>query len=335
MVNWRAAPGAGRVSMKIHSFLVAAIVLGGVAWMTQAAGQSYPQRPVRVLVGLAPGGGTDTYARLISQKLTDTMGQQFVVDNRPGAGGNVAGEMAARATPDGYTLWVATPTSVINPHLFRSVRYDVLKDFAPVVQLVNSQFVLSVRSSVPIHSVKELIAQARSQPGKLQYASSGVGSSNHLAGELFKTMAGIDLAHVPYKGAGPALSALLAGEVGVIFSSSASVIGHAKAGRVRMLAVTGPKRTPIAPDIPTIAEAGVPGYSVTGWYGLVTAAKTPKAVIERLNSAVNAGLPELRERYANLGADVSGGTAAEFGAFIKSEHEKWAGVVKLSGARVD
>ncbi len=335
MVNWRAAPGAGRVSMKIHSFLVAAMVLGGAAWMTQAAGQSYPQRPVRVLVGLAPGGGTDTYARIISQKLTDTLGQQFIVDNRPSAGGNVAGELAARAVPDGYTLWVATPTSVINPNLWRDVRYDVLKDFAPVVQLVDSQFVLSVRNTVPVTSVKELIAYARSQPQTVAYASSGVGSSNHLAGELFKTMAGIDLVHIPYKGAGPAISALLAGEVGVIFSSSASVIGHAKAGRVRILAVTGLKRTPIAPDIPTIAESGVPGYSVSGWYGFVTAAKTPKAVIERLNTAVNNALPELRERYASLGADVSGGTAAEFGVFLKSEHEKWARVVKLSGAKVD
>ena len=321
--------------MRIHALLAAAIAACGAVGAMQAVAQAYPQRPVRVLVGLAPGGGTDTYARLISQKLTETMGQQFIVDNRPGAGGNVAGEMAARATPDGHTLWVATPTSVINPHLFSTLHYDVLRDFAPVVQLVNSQFVLSVRASVPIHSVKELIAQAKAQPGKLQYASSGVGSSNHLAGELFKSLAGIDLAHVPYKGAGPAISALLAGEVGIVFSSSASIIGHANAGRVRILGVTGPKRTPIAPDIPTIAEAGVPGYAVTGWYGLVAPAKTPRAVIERLNAAVNAGLPDLRERYAKLGADISGGTAAEFGAFIKAEHEKWARVVKLSGAKVN
>jgi tripartite-type tricarboxylate transporter receptor subunit TctC len=327
------------------------MVLSGAAWMAQAAGQptstgpstelrtgsglAYPARPVRVLVGLAPGGGTDTYARIISQKLTDTLGQQFIVDNRPSAGGNVAGELAARAVPDGYTLWVATPTSVINPHLWRDVRYDVLNDFAPVVQLVDSQFVLSVRNTVPVSSVQELIKYAQSQPKKVAYASSGVGSSNHLAGELFKTMAGIDLVHIPYKGAGPALGALLAGEVGVIFSSSASVIGHAKAGRIRILAMTGPKRTPVAPDVPTIAESGVPGYSVTGWYGFVTPAKTPKAVIERLNAAVNSALPELRERYASLGADVSGGTPAEFGVFLRNEHEKWARVVKLSGAKVE
>jgi len=183
--------------------------------------------------------------------------------------------------------------------------------------------------------VKELIAYSKSQSQKVSYASSGVGSSNHLAGELFRTMAGIELTHVPYKGAGPALNALLAGEVGVIFSSSASVIGHARAGRVRMLAVTGPKRTPIAPDIPTIAEAGVPGYSVTGWYGFVAPARTPRGVIERLNKAVNDALPGLRERYASFGADVSGGTAAEFGAFLRSEHEKWGRAVKLSGAKVE
>jgi len=290
---------------------------------------------VRVLVGLAPGGGTDTYARIISGKLTETLGQQFIVDNRPSAGGNVAGELAAHAVADGYTLLVATPTSVINAHLFSNLRYDVLKDFAPVVQLVNSQFVLSVRASVPVSSVKELIALAKAQAGKLAYASSGVGSSNHLAGELFKTLAGIEMAHIPYKGAGPALGAVLAGEVGVIFSSSASVIGHARAGRVRMLAVTGPKRTPIMPEIPTIAESGVPGYSVTGWYGLVAPVKTPRAVVGRLNAAVNDSLPALRERYASLGADVSGGTAAEFGAFLRNEHEKWGRVVKLSGARVE
>jgi tripartite-type tricarboxylate transporter receptor subunit TctC len=322
-------------------FLVVSVLGAALPAMANAqaastgSGQAYPSRPVRVLVGLAPGGGTDTYARLISGKLTDTTGQQFIVDNRPSAGGNVAGETVARALPDGYTLWVATPTSVINPHLFSSVRYDILKDFAPVVQLVNSQFVLSVRTSVPVNSVQELITMAKAQPGKLSYASSGIGSSNHLAGELFKSMAGINLAHVPYKGAGPALNAVLAGEVGVIFSSSASVIGHAKAGRVRILGMTGVKRTPIAPDIPTIAEAGVPGYSVLGWYGIVAPAKTPKAVIEKLNADVNKALPELRERYAALGADIAGGTAAEFGAFIKAEHEKWAKVVKIAGAKVE
>jgi tripartite-type tricarboxylate transporter receptor subunit TctC len=319
----------------MRAWLAAVTMASGAAVAADAVAQAYPSRPVRVLVGLAPGGGTDTYARLISQRLTETLGQQFIVDNRPSAGGNIAGEMAARAAPDGYTLWVVTPTSVINPHLFRDLRYNVLRDFAPVVQLVNAQFVLSVRNSVPVSSVKELIAYSKSQPQKVSYASSGVGSSNHLAGELFKTMAGIDLAHIPYKGAGPALNALLAGEVGIIFSSSASVIGHAKAGRVRMLAVTGPKRTPIAPDIPTIAESGVPGYSVTGWYGLVTPAGTPKVAIERLNKAVNDALPGLRERYASFGADISGGSAAEFGAFLKSEHEKWGRAVKLSGAKVE
>src|SRR5688500_2822724 len=319
----------------MRAWLAAVTMASGVAVAADAVAQAYPSRPVRVLVGLAPGGGTDTYARLISQRLTETLGQQFIVDNRPWAGGNIAGAIAARAAPDGYTLWVVTPTSVINPHLFRDLRYNVLKDFAPVVQLVNAQFVLSVRNSVPVSSVKELIAYSKSQPQKVAYASSGVGSSNHLAGELFRTMAGIELAHIPYKGAGPALNALLAGEVGVNFSSSASVIGHAKAGRVRMLAVTGPKRTPIAPDIPTIAESGVPGYSVTGWYGLVTPAGTPRATIERLNTAVNDALPGLRERYASFGADISGGSAAEFGAFLKSEHEKWGRAVKLSGAKVE
>ena len=316
-----------------YLFLVPCLLsLGYGCASAQAAstgsGQAYPERPVRVLVGLAPGGGTDTYARIISGKLSDVLGQQFVVDNRPGAGGNVAGDLAARAPADGYTLLVATPTHVINPHLWRNSRFDVLKDFAPVVQLVSSQFVLSVRTTVPAGSVQELIALAKAEGGKLAYASSGVGGTNHLSGELFKTLAGIEMAHVPFKGAGPALSALLAGEVGVIFSSVASVIGHAKAGRVRILAVTGPKRSSIAPDIPTIAESGVPGFAVTGWYGFVVPAKTPKAVIGRLNAAANGALPELRERYASLGAEVNGGTAAEFVAFLRNEHAKWGRVVK-------
>lgn len=320
--------------MNIHAFLAAAVVLGNAAPVADALAQSYPDRSVRVLVGLAPGGGTDSVARVMTQKLSDVFGQSFIVDNRPSAGGNVAGELAARASPDGYTLLVATPTHVTNPSLYRDVRYDVIKDFAAVALIVNAQYFLSVSNAIPATSVKELVALAKSQPQRLSYASSGIGSANHLSGELFKTMAGIDMVHVPYKGGAPALSALIAGEVQVSFTSGV-IIPYSKAGKLKTLAVTGAKRTPIAPEIPTIAEAGVPGYEVTGWYGLVAPAKTPAAIIERLNVAVNRALPELRERYANLGMDLGGGTAAEFGAHLKSERDKWARVVKLSGARVD
>ena len=297
-----------------------------------AQSPAYPDRPVRVFVGLAPGGGTDSVARLLTQKLSDTFGQSFVVDNRPSAGGNVAGELAARAAPDGYTLIIVTPTHVTNPSLYRDVRYDAIKDFAPVGLIVHAQYYLSASNAVPATSVKELIALAKTQ--RLTYASSGIGSANHLSGELFRTMAGIEMVHVPYKGGAPALSALIAGEVNVSFTSSVA-LPHAKAGRLKTLAVTGGKRTPLAPEIPTIAEAGVPGYEVTGWYGMAAPARTPPAIIERLNVTMNRALPELRERYANLGMDIAGGTPAEFGAHLRSERERWARVVKISGAKVE
>jgi tripartite-type tricarboxylate transporter receptor subunit TctC len=300
-----------------------------------AAEPGYPLRPVRAIVPQSPGGANDLTARQLAPLLGERLGQSVVVDNRPSAGGNVAGEMLARAQPDGYTLLVITPTHVVNPALFTDIRYNVLRDFAAVANMVNSQYALSVRTSLPVTTVAEFIALAKSSPQKIAYASSGIGTANHLSAELFKTMAGIDLVHIPYKGAAPAVSALIAGEVNVMFSSLGGLIPHVKAGRLRTLGVTGAKRTPTAPEIPTIAEAGVPGYEVSGWYGLATTAGTPKPVIERLNAAVNRALPELRERYAGIGADIAGGTSAEFGAYLKSELEKWARVVKLSGAKVE
>ncbi len=320
--------------MKSGFIFAMAFASGGAAITQDALSQNYPDRPVRVLVGLAPGGGTDSVARLMTQKLADTLGQSFVVDNRPSAGGSVAGEMAARATPDGYTLITVTPTHVINPSLYRSVLYDAIRDFAGVGQIVHAQYYLSVGNAVPAASVKELIAVARTRDPRLAYASSGIGSANHLSGELFKTMAGIEMTHIPYKGGSPALSALISGEVQVSFTSGV-IIPHARAGRLKTIAVTGAKRTPLAPDIPTINEAGVPGYEVVGWYGMAAPAKTPKAIIERLNSAMNRVLPELRERYAALGMDLAGGSASDFDALLRKERDKWAKVVKLSGAKVE
>ena len=311
-----------------------AIASTGMMITTHVLSQQYPNRPVRVLVGLAPGGGTDSVARLMTQKLADTLGQSFVVDNRPGASGNVAGEMAARAAPDGYTLIVVTPTYVINPSLYRNVLYDAIKDFSGIAQIVDAQYYLSVANNVPAASVKELIALAKTRTPRLSYASSGIGSSNHLSGELLKTMAGIEMSHIPYKGGAPALSALIAGEIQVSFTSGV-IVPHSRAGRVKTIAVTGAKRTPLAPEIPTINEAGVPGYEVVGWYGMAAPAKTPAAIIERLNSAINRALPELRERYAALGMDLAGGSASQFSALLRSERDKWAKVVKISGAKVE
>ncbi len=320
--------------MKIHAVVAAAAMLVNAALATAAPGQPYPEKTVRVLVGLAAGGGTDTVGRVMMQKFADVFGQSFVVDNRPSAGGNVAGELAARAAPDGYTLLVVTPTHVVNPSLYRNLHYDIIRDFAPVGLMVYAQYFLSVSNALPVTSLNDLLALAKSQPQRLTYASSGISGTNHLAGELFKTMAGIEMVHVPYKGGGLALSALISGEVQVSFTSSVA-IAHAKAGRVRILASTGTKRTAVAPEIPTIAESGVPGYEVSGWYGLAAPAKTPAAVIELLNVTMNRVLPELRERYFNLGMDLGGGTPAEFGAFLKSELEKWARVVKISGAKIE
>jgi len=314
--------------------LTAAIVLGGAASAAAAAGPSYPDRPVRVFVGLAPGGGTDSVARVLTQKLAEVFGQTFVVDNRPGAGGNVAGELAARSTPDGHTLIIVTPTHVVNPSLYRDLRYDAIKDFTPVGLLVHAQYYLSVANAVPATSVKELIALAKTRNPRLTYASTGIGSANHLAGALFLHMAGIEMTHVPYKGGAPAVAALVAGEVQVSFTSSVA-IAQAKAGRLKTLAVTGNKRSPIAPEIPTISEAGVPGYVVTGWYGMSAPTNTPKAVVQRLNTTINRVLPELRDRYTALGLELAGGTPEEFGAHLKSELEKWARVVKLSGAKAN
>jgi tripartite-type tricarboxylate transporter receptor subunit TctC len=308
--------------------------VAGVATVSTAAVTVYPSRPVRVIVGLAPGGGTDTVGRILIQKLSEVLGQSFVIDNRPSAGGNVAGEFVARATPDGHTLLIVTPTHVVNPSLYRDLRYDALRDFTAVSLITYSQYYLSVTNSVGVNSVSELLALAKSRPQPLSYASTGIGSANHLSGELLKHMAGINLVHVPYKGGAPALNALITGEVQISFTSFAA-LPHAKAGRIKTIAVTGAKRSAVAPQIPTISEAGVPGYEVVGWYGMAAPAKTPKAIIERLNATVNRVLPELRERYESLGMDLGGGTPEGFGAFLRSERDKWARVVKLSGAKVD
>ena len=313
---------------------LAALFVMGASASALGAEQAQPTKPVRVIVGLAPGGGTDTVARVLTLKLAETFGQTYVVDNRPSAGGNVAGELLARANPDGHTLLVTTPTHIVNPSLYRDLRYDAIRDFAAVGLVVNSQYYLSVSNAVGVSSLAELLALAKTRPQALSFASSGIGSANHLSGELFRAMAGINLVHVPYKGGAPALNALIANEVHMSFTSFAA-LPHAKAGRIKTIASTGRKRTPAAPHIPTIGEAGVPGYEVVGWYGMAAPAKTPKPVLDRLNGMINQVLPELRERYESMGMELGGGSAAEFGSFLRSERDKWARVVKLSGAKVE
>jgi tripartite-type tricarboxylate transporter receptor subunit TctC len=304
-----------------------------VAASSAAHAAPYPEKSVRVIVGLAVGGGTDISARILTQKLSETLGQSFIVDNRPGAGSILGIEIAAKSPPDGYTLLMVSPEFAVNPSLHGKVPYDAVRDFAPIAQVVYGQYFLSARPATPYNSIRELIAYAKANPRQLNYASSGTGSANHLAGELFKTMAGIDMVHVPYKGSGPSVTALLSGEVQTVFSSTTAIIQHVRAGRAKALAVTGPKRAAVAPEIPTVAEAGLPGYVVTGWFGLLAPAQTPPAIVERLNAEINRVLPSLRERYAELGTELVGGSPVEFSAFIKSELAKWARVVKASGAK--
>ena len=318
----------------MKTFVLGCAALAALVMLIPSHAAQYPQRSVRVLVGQGAGGGTDSVGRMTAQKLGEVYGQTFVVDNRPSAGGNVAGELAARAAPDGYTLLVVTPTHVVNPSLYRDLRYDAISDFAPIALIVFAQYYLSVGNTLPVANVKELLGYVKSRPQPLSFASSDIGSANHLSGELFNTMAGIKLVHVPYKGGAPALNALIANEVAVSFTSGAA-IPHAKAGRIRTIAVTGPKRSSIAPQIPTIGESGLPGYEVIGWYGLVAPAKTPRPIVDSLNATINKSLPEMRERFEAIGMEVSGGQSAEFGAFLKAERDKWAKVVKMSGAKVE
>ena len=300
------------------------------------AGAQYPDRPIRLIVGFPPGGAADILGRIAAQRLSESLGQQVVVDNRGGAGGLIATETAARANPDGYTLLFTSIPHVINPHLYRKVSYDAIKDFAPIVQFVAVPLMMASNTAFPAKTVKEVIAAAKAQPGRINYGSGGSGSSSHLAMELFKSMAGADLNHIPYKGTGPLITDLIGGQISVTIASAVPLSPQVKAGKLRGLAVTSPKRSPSFPDLPAIAEA-VPGYEVVNWFGILAPAGTPPAIVARINQDFNAALasPKLREQLAAQGADATGGTSAEFAKIIRADFAKWAKVVKASGAKVD
>ena len=301
-----------------------------------AVAQSYPDRPIRLIVGFPPGGAADILGRFAAQQLTTALGQQVVVDNRGGAGALIATEITARASPDGYTLLFTSIPHVINPHLYSKVTYDAVKDFAPVVQFVAVPLMLASHPALPARSVKELVALAKASPGQLNYGSGGSGSSGHLAMELFKSMAGVRFVHIPYKGVGPMMTDLLAGQVTLTISSAVPLSPQVRSGKLRGLAVTSPRRSPSFADLPAIAET-VPGYEVVNWFGILAPAGTARAIVTRLNNDLNAALgsPALRERLASQGADVVGGTPEEFARVIRSDFTKWAKVVKDSGAKVD
>ncbi|MDP2708258.1 MAG: tripartite tricarboxylate transporter substrate binding protein [Burkholderiales bacterium] len=322
--------------MKSADLARIAIPAALIAVALPATAAEYPTKPIRLIVGFAPGGGTDTTARAMSQKLTDALGQQVVVDNRPGAAGNIAAELVSKATPDGYTLLMGTIAALsINPSLYSKLPFDPIKDFAPITQAVDSTNILSLHPSVPAGSVKELIALAKTKP--LNFGSSGVGGTGHLAGELFNTMAGVKMTHVPYKGGGPAMIDLVGGQVQLVFATAASAVPQIKGGRIKGIAVTTAKRSALMPNLPTISEAGLPGFDANNWYGVLAPAKTPRPIIMRLNSEITKvlAMPDVKNFLFNQGLDPAPGTPEKFGAYIKSETAKWAKVVKASGAKVN
>ena len=296
----------------------------------------YPTRPIRMIVGFAPGGGTDLTARPVAQKMSELLKQQVIVENRPGAAGNIATEQVARAAPDGYTILMGTIAALaINPSLYGNLKFDPEVDFAPVIQVVDATNVLAVHPSVQAGTVKELIALAKQK--SLSAGSSGIGATGHLAIELFNVMAGVKLVHVPYKGGGPAMTDLVGGQVQLIFATTASAIPQIKAGRIKGIAVTTAKRSALMPELPTISEAGLTGFDANNWYGIVVPAKTPRAIIDQLNAEVTKILhmPDVKATLFNQGLDPAPGTPEQFGAYIRSERVKWAKVIKESGAKAE
>jgi tripartite-type tricarboxylate transporter receptor subunit TctC len=319
--------------MKPPGLLVLACALAASA----AYAQPYPSRPVRMVVPLSPGGFADVPARILAPRLSAALGRQVFVENRPGAGGTIGADFVAKSAPDGYTLLFSGTPHVISPWLYRSLAYDPLKDFAPVALVATGPYVLVVNPQLPVASVRELIAAAKAQPGKIDFGSSGNGSAQHLVSALFNSMAGIDLNHVPYKGSGPAMQDLLAGQVKVSFAGTPNVLNHVRAGKLRALAVSTPKRWPELPEVPTVAEAGVPGYEATLWLNLMAPAGTPRDIVERLHAETSKALqdPELHKTFRTAGVEAAAMAPAELGAFMRAEHEKWGKVVQATGARVN
>jgi len=312
-----------------RTLLVAAtLAAAGVAGAAE-----FPTKPVRLVIGFAPGGGTDTTARALSTKLTTSFGQQVIVDNRPGHSGTIAADIVSQATPDGHTVLLGTIALVINPILTKTMPFDTFKDLLPVTQAVDSTNILIVHPSVPAKSVKELIALAKAKP--LNGGSSGIGGTGHLAVELFNLQAGTKITHVPYKGGGPAMLDLLAGNIQLIFATAASSIGHIKAGKARPLAVTTAKRSSLVPELPTVAEAGVPGFEANNWNGFFVPAKTPRPIINRLNKELAAALslPDIKEFLFKQGLDAAPGTPEQFAKYMKSEYAKWTKVIQAAGLK--
>lgn len=313
-------------------------LLAFALWPAAASAQTYPGKPIRFIVPFTPGGGNDTIARLVGQKLAAATGQQVLIDNRPGAGGAIGAEAAAKSAADGYTIFLAgVATHGINPNLRRKLGYDPVRDFDPVSLIASAPLLVVVHPSLPVKSVKQLVALAKAQPGKINYASNGAGGSSHMAVELFKSMTGTSMVHIPYKGLAPALTELLSGEVQLMFSSAVSMLPQVKAGKLRAIAMTGARRSPAIPDIPTVAEAGIPGYETGSWYGIVAPAGTPRTAIDRLSREVAAIVhtPEITRRLDDEAVIPVGSTPEEFATHIRNELARWSKVIKQSGIQPD
>lgn len=317
----------------IHSALVLALLAGAAV----AHAQAYPSKPIRLVVGFPPGGGVDINARLLGPKLTEYLGQQVVVDNRPGAGTNIANEFVAKSAADGYTLLINTAAVAINMSLYKKVPFDTLRDFAPISVFSMSPNILVVHASVPVRNVKDLIALAKSKPGTLNFSSAGSGTTQHLSGELFKVRTKTNIVHIPYKGSAPSMTALISGEVDLSFANIPAISSHVKSGRLRPIANLGPKRSDQLPAVPTMKESGVNGVEVVVWYGVLAPAKTPREIIATLSGAIIKATraADIKQRLLDQGAEPLGNTPEEFSKLLREEVEKWAEVVKFSGAKVD
>jgi tripartite-type tricarboxylate transporter receptor subunit TctC len=320
-----------------RQFLQLATMAAGVPGLSRIANaQAYPSRPVRLVVGFAAGGAPDIAARLVAQWLSERLGQQFIVENRPGAGGNIATEVVVDAAADGHTLLLINISNAVNATLYQKLKYDFIRDIAPVASISHENYGMEVHPSFPAKTVPEFIAYAKANPGKLNMASPGSGTGPHMAGELFKIMAGVDMVHVPYRGSPPALTDLLAGQVQMMFSPLSSSIEYVKGGKLRALAVTTAARSEVLPDVPTVGEF-VPGYQASGWFGIGAPSKTPVGIVDRLNREINAGLadPKLKARFADIGAAVFVGSPSDFAKHIAAETEKWGKVVRAANIRAD
>ena len=309
-----------------------------VAGMQPLMAQDYPAKTIRVIVPYPPGGTADMLARTLGQKMAAGLGQQIIIDNRPGAGGNIGADLAAKSALDGYTILLGTvATHAINPHLYPNMPYDANKDFAPIILIATLPNMLVVNPSTPVKNVKELISLAKAKPGELAFASAGNGTSQHLSGELFKKMTGTDMIHIPYKGSAPALTDLIGGQVQVMFDNISSSLPHVRAGKLRALAVTGPRRSPVLPDLPTVSEAGLTNFSITSWFALFAPAGTPAKILIRLNKEAAKAIAskELQQQWTNQGLEPAGGTLDQLADFRRVEAIKWERIVRESGARIE